>query len=212
MRRRRSGEAATPGVVSEQGRSLIAVKGAGVTTEPREQPIDRILVQRSRFLRFLQGRIAEPATAEDILQSAYVRALEHDEELLDDESVVAWFYRILRNAVIDHYRRTAARNRAHEGFVAEAATAYEPQLEATACACIGDVVRGLKDEYRSAIERIDLGSASIEDFARSEQISSNNAYVRLHRARKAVARRLTDVCGACAEHKCLDCTCHRNQV
>ena len=212
MRRRRSGEAATPGVVSEQGRSLIAVKGAGVTTEPREQPIDRILVQRSRFLRFLQGRIAEPATAEDILQSAYVRALEHDEELRDDESVVAWFYRILRNAVIDHYRRTAARSRAHEGFVAEAATTYEPQLEATACACIGDVVRDLKDEYRSAIERVDLGSTSIEDFARSEQISANNAYVRLHRARKAVARQLTEVCGACAEHKCLDCTCHRSRV
>lgn len=204
--------AATPVVVSEQGRSLIAVKGAGVTTEPREQPIDRILVQRSRFLRFLQGRIAEPATAEDILQSAYVRALEHDEELRDDESVVAWFYRILRNAVIDHYRRTAARSRAHEGFVAEAATTYEPQLEATACACIGDVVRDLKDEYRSAIERVDLGSTSIEDFARSEQISANNAYVRLHRARKAVARQLTEVCGACAEHKCLDCTCHRSRV
>ena len=204
--------AATPVVVSEQGRSLIAVKGAGVTTEPREQPIDRILVQRSRFLRFLQGRIAEPATAEDILQSTYVRALEHDEELRDDESVVAWFYRILRNAVIDHYRRTAARSRAHEGFVAEAATTYEPQLEATACACIGDVVRDLKDEYRSAIERVDLGSTSIEDFARSEQISANNAYVRLHRARKAVARQLTEVCGACAEHKCLDCTCHRSRV
>lgn len=204
--------AATPVVVSEQGRSLIAVKGAGVTTEPREQPIDRILVQRSRFLRFLQGRIAEPATAEDILQSAYVRALEHDEELRDDESVVAWFYRILRNAVIDHYRRTAARSRAHEGFVAEAATTYEPQLEATACACIGDVVCDLKDEYRSAIERVDLGSTSIEDFARSEQISANNAYVRLHRARKAVARQLTEVCGACAEHKCLDCTCHRSRV
>jgi hypothetical protein len=44
-------------------------------------------VQRSRFLRFLQGRIAEPATAEDILQSAYVRALEHDEELRDDGTV-----------------------------------------------------------------------------------------------------------------------------
>ena len=200
------------GVVSEPGRSFIVLKGAGVTTEPQERPLDRILAQRGRFLHFLQRRVEELATAEDILQSAYVRALKHDEELRDDESVVAWFYRILRNAVIDHYRRTAARNRAHEGFVAEAATTYEPQLEATACACIGDVVRDLKDEYRSAIERVDLGSTSIEDFARSEQISANNAHVRLHRARKAVARQLTEVCGACAEHKCLDCTCHRSRV
>ena len=46
-------------------------------------------------------------TAEDILQEAFGRALTRVDTLRDDESAVAWFYRLLRNAVIDHYRRTA---------------------------------------------------------------------------------------------------------
>ena len=32
------------------------------------------------------------------------------------------------------------------------------------------------------------------------------------KARRAVAKKLTTVCGACAEHKCLDCTCRRSQL
>lgn len=174
--------------------------------------LERITSQQARFLQFVRGRVEDPATAEDILQSAYVRAMEHGSEIRSDESVVAWFYRLLRNAVIDHYRRRAARDKANDALAAEAAISFEPELEATACACVKDVVQDLKDEYRMAIEKIDLGSTSVDDFARSEGISANNAYVRLHRARKVVAKQLTMVCGACAEHKCLDCTCRRSHV
>ncbi len=174
--------------------------------------LDRIVSHQNRFLGFLQARVEDAATAQDILQSAYLKAMEHGSEIRDDESAVAWFYRILRNAIADHYRRSAARDRAHEGFAQEAPSSYEPELAQTVCACVGDVVHDLKDEYRTAIEQVDLGGKSVEDFAQTEGISANNASVRLHRARKAIARQLTAVCGACAEHKCLDCTCRRSQV
>jgi RNA polymerase sigma-70 factor (ECF subfamily) len=156
--------------------------------------------------------VQDAAIAQDILQSAYLKAIEHGAEIRHGESTVAWFYRILRNAVTDHYRKGAARSRAHEAFLNEARVSYEPELAQTVCACVGDVVHDLKDEYRTAIEQVDLGGKSVEDFAQAERISPNNASVRLHRARKAIARQLTTVCGACAEHKCLDCTCRRSQV
>lgn len=175
-------------------------------------PLDRIVAHQNRFLGFLQARVDDAATAEDILQSAYLKAMEHGSEIRDDESTVAWFYRILRNAIADHYRRGAARARAHEGFANEAPSSYEPELAQTVCACVDDVVLDLKDEYRTAIEQVDLGGKSVEDFAQTERISANNASVRLHRARKAIAKQLTMICGACAEHKCLDCTCRRSQV
>ncbi len=178
----------------------------------RQLPLERIVAHQSRFLSFLRMRVEDAATAEDILQSAYLKAMEHGAEIRDDESAVAWFYRILRNAIVDHYRRGAARVRAHEGFANEAPASYEPELAQTVCACVGDVVHDLKDEYRAAIEQVDLGGKSVEDFAQTERISANNASVCLHRARKAIARQLTTVCGACAEHQCLDCTCHRSQV
>ena len=40
----------------------------------------------------------------EILQSAFVTGIEKQKTIQDGESVVAWFYRVLRNAVIDHYR------------------------------------------------------------------------------------------------------------
>lgn len=174
--------------------------------------IENIIAQHAKFLSFLTARVEDAAVAEDILQSAYLKAVEHGSEIRDDESTVAWFYRILRNAITDHYRRRSARTNAYEAFAAEAPVSYEAEVRRAACACIGDVIRDLKSEYRSAIEQVDLGGATVDAFARSQQTSANNASVRLHRARKAVAKKLMTVCGACAEHKCLDCTCRRSQL
>lgn len=160
-----------------------------------------------RFLAFLRRQIRDPATAEDVLQTAYLKAVEHGAELREAESSVSWFYRILRNAIIDHYRRTAAHSRAMEQIVAGWKDGYEPELKAEACSCIAEVVRGLKPDYRAAIEQVDLGGMPVESFAASKNTTANNAYVRLHRARKAVAKKLIEVCGTCRTHFCIDCTC-----
>jgi RNA polymerase sigma factor (sigma-70 family) len=172
----------------------------------------RITDHHAKFLSFLAARVENIATAEDILQSAYIKAIEHGSEIRDEESTVAWFYRVLRNAVTDHYRKNAVRERVHEEMAAALPMVYEKELEQTVCACIGDVVLDLKAEYREAIEQVDLAGSTVEAFARSQQISTNNASVRLHRARKAVAKKLTTVCGTCAEHQCLDCTCRRSEL
>ena len=185
-----------------------AVPVANVTPMPAE----RVAEHHSRFLNFLLPRVGSRATAEDILQTAYLKALEHEHDLRSDSSTVAWFYRILRNAITDHFRRQAARTRAQESFAAEAPMSYEPDLKATVCECIGDVIQTLKPEYRDAIEQVDLLEVSVQDYARRESTTANNASVRLHRARKAVAKRLTAVCGSCAEHKCIDCTCKRGRL
>ena len=83
----------------------------------------------------------------------------------------------------------------------------ESKLEQTVCACIGDVIRDLKHEYRATIEGVDLVGQSAEDFAKANGITLNIASVRLHRARKSVDRKFTAVCGACVEHNRLDCSC-----
>jgi RNA polymerase sigma-70 factor (ECF subfamily) len=95
-------------------------------------------------------------------------------------------------------------------FGAEAPTSYEVELEQKVCACISDVIGDLKTEYREAIEHVDLAGESVESFAQLQNATANNVSVRLHRARKAVAKKLVQVCGVCAEHKCLDCTCRKS--
>jgi RNA polymerase sigma factor (sigma-70 family) len=196
----------------EEQEAILTTDKVATDTARLSGRVERIAAHQSKFLSFLSARVEDRATAEDILQSAYLKAVEHGSEIRDDESTVAWFYRILRNAITDHYRRRAARTSAHEAFALEAPVSYEAEVTQTVCACIGDVIHDLKSEYRSAIEQVDLGGMTVEAFAQSQATSANNASVRLHRARKAVAKKLTTVCGACAEHKCLDCTCRRSQL
>lgn len=169
----------------------------------------RLAQQHSRFLQFLRNRVGDAAAAEDILQAAYLRAIERGAQLRESESSVAWFYRILRNAVADHYRQHAAAERAVDRWTADWKEDYEPAVEEGVCACIREAVGALKPDYRTAIEQVDLGGMSVEAFAQAQATTANNASVRLHRARKAVAKQLIAICGTCATHRCIDCTCKR---
>src|SRR5690348_14340111 len=123
-----------------------------------EATFESLLELRRRFLAFLERRVEDRAIAEDILQSAYVRALESKGRLRATESAVAWFYRILRNAVIDHYRRRTTESTALDrwGRELENATAPEPQLEQTACQCIAGALDGMTPAYADFLREVDL--------------------------------------------------------
>jgi RNA polymerase sigma factor (sigma-70 family) len=171
--------------------------------------IDDLVLQRSRFLQFLKGRVENPSTAEDILQSAYIRAMEKSSTLQSDDSAVAWFYRILRNAVIDHYRHRAVEDRALEQWAKELITETQPDesIHNIVCQCIESVLSTLKPQYREIIRSVDLAENPLEAFAKAAGITPGNAAVRVHRARQALKKQLALTCGTCAEHRCVDCTC-----
>jgi RNA polymerase sigma-70 factor (ECF subfamily) len=166
-----------------------------------------------QFLRFVERHVESRAAAEDILQSAFVRGLEAGASLREDENVVAWFYRILRNAIIDHYRHRSATERAMEGFGREAAAGgrAEQEVHAAVCECLMPILASLKPEYRRALEIVDLDDGSMNDLAAAAGITPGNAAVRVHRARDAFRRQIRKACGTCAEHGCLDCRCGSTQ-
>jgi len=180
-------------------------------TDNRVSPevLTRLLESRRRFLDFLERRVDSKADAEDILQTAFVRGMERGGDLRDEESAIAWFYRLLRNAVVDHYRKTASAGRVVEewpGDLDQFPDSKE-ELKHSLCQCITGVIPELKAEYRQAIETVDLQERSVQDLADQAAISPNNASVRVHRARQALKREVELACGVCATHGCLDCHC-----
>jgi len=169
--------------------------------------INRLAANHRRFLAFLQKRTANREDAEDILQEAFVRAIEKGSALRDEESAVAWFYRLLRNALVDYYRRQGAEGRA---LAAEQTAPEEPadeELWNEVCGCVTDLLPSVKPEYRELIRAVDLEGASVSDAAKRAGTTANNASVRLHRARQALLRQVQRSCRTCADHGCLDCTC-----
>src|SRR5512140_299667 len=102
-----------------------------------EEHVVRVLVENHRaFLRFLERRLGRRDLAEDILQEAFVRGMGAAETLREDESVVPWFYRTLRNAIIDHHRRAGAADRAVALLAEEVEKTEEPmEMRDEVCAC-----------------------------------------------------------------------------
>jgi RNA polymerase sigma factor (sigma-70 family) len=185
--------------------------GAGPIEGDRPEVLHLLLDNHARFLAFLERRVGSRDEAEDILQEAFVRSLERAPLLGDADSAIAWFYRVLRNALTDHYRRQESRGRAIDRLVAEGQGETEPdsELEAVVCACVVSLVDTLKPEYAEALRRVDLGEASVKGYAEDAGITPSNAGVRLHRAREALRKQLIRCCGSCLEHGCFDCSCRK---
>lgn len=178
-------------------------------TREEGDAVTRALVENHRqFLAFVERRVGSRAMAEEILQSAFVKSLEKGDTLPEPEGAVTWFYRLLRNALVDHHRhqQVEARALAREAREAEE-PAEDPELKQTVCACVGTLLPTLKPEYAQLVRQVDLEERSVPDVAREVGISPNNAGVRLHRARQALKKQLERSCGSCAAHGCLDCSC-----
>ena len=184
-------------------------------SEPAERldspEVVRVLVENHRrFLEFLERRVGSREVAEDILQEAFVRGIANAGSLRDERSVVAWFYRSLRNALVDHWRRKAAEQRAVDGagrLADESAPGVDEELMDTVCACAAALLDTVKPAYAEAMRRVDLGGASVSAYAAEAGITPNNASVRLFRGREALLKQVKRSCGTCADHGCLDCTC-----
>jgi len=172
--------------------------------------VETLVSNHRQFLSFLEKRVGSREVAEDILQEAFVRGLD-SESLRSADSATAWFYRALRNATVDHYRRRGVEARALEQVAAETEKEVAPDVELmdTVCSCVSSLLSTLKPEYASAIQRVELDGIAVRAYAAEEKMTANAAGVRLFRAREALKRRLIQSCGTCADHGCLDCRCDK---
>jgi RNA polymerase sigma factor (sigma-70 family) len=202
---------------------LRLLRGAYVTSETAPTPdddrpdptasLDTLVENHRAFLRFLERRVGSKETAEDLLQEAFGRAVTHLHTVRDGESAVAWFYRLLRNAVIDHYRRRAAQASALERFASELDESVPPpEVAAEICACVSRLAGTLKPEYAEALAQIDVQGIPVKDYAAQHGLTASNAGVRVFRARQALRSQVVASCGTCADHGCLDCSCGRPRV
>ena len=177
-----------------------------------ESPLSReavaLLVENHReFLRYVERRVGDRALAEDIVQDAFVKNIERGDEI--QESVVGWFYRVLRNSVIDRQRRRAVQHRRLEALASELESEGQAseELANVACACVARLADTLKPEYAEALRQIEVAGTAVAEYAAAQGITPGNAGVRIFRAREALRKQVARSCGTCAEHGCLDCTC-----
>lgn len=173
---------------------------------------EALAASHHNFFRFLVRRLGNPEDAEDALQEVWLKVVRAKAALDRDANVEAWLRRVLRNVVVDQYRRRAARHRVEDALRRELEAVPsdpDPELEAIACICLHRLLSTLKPEYAELLRRVDLSGEPREWVACQLGLTLNNVAVRLHRARQALRKRLEQTCETCPTHGFRNCACPR---
>lgn len=174
----------------------------------RREFLEALGRERQRILEYLVRRVGSREAAEEILHSAYLRALERSKQLRSEAHATAWFYRIVRSATADHFRRLRREKGVIERYGREIADqGVGPVALSCGGRCILAALHGVRPDYREALVRIAIEGLRPSDWAAGLGITANSARVRAHRARRALRRELIRICGPCAERRCIDCPC-----
>lgn len=164
----------------------------------------RLRADRARHLRYLRSRLPSMEDAEDALQDTTLKLLNHEDLFSGTDNPEGWIAVALRNTVIDHYRRAAARRRLSASLSMEPPQSPEGESEAEflPSPCLKATLSALKAEYASLLTQVYLLDTSLRDVAKNQKLTTNNVGVMLHRARKALRSELQTRCRTCHLHEC----------
>jgi RNA polymerase sigma-70 factor (ECF subfamily) len=118
--------------------------------------LDTLVANHRQFLAFLERRTGSRADAGNLLQDAFVKGLTRGYQVNDPESAVARFYRVLRNALTDWYRRRGSEDRAKAEWGGREDLAEPPrdeELFGEVCGCMLRLANTLSPEYAEALRR-----------------------------------------------------------
>jgi RNA polymerase sigma-70 factor, ECF subfamily len=152
---------------------------------------------------FVHRRVADRHAVDDIVADVMLRIHTHLDGLDDHEKVTAWVFRIARNAITDHYRRTARRPDTPSD-VPDGPVDHDSQADGWVedqevvirelSVMLSPLVEQLPDDYRRAIELTDLGGMTQADAARLEHVSVSGMKSRVQRGRRQLAALLHQHC------------------
>lgn len=140
----------------------------------------------SQVYRYVQYRVADTATAEDLTATIFEKALRAWNERRKPNSVAPWIFRIARNTVVSHYRWRGRRLEAPldiaEGEPSTDATPEERALHSERWTRIQDGIRTLSRREQHIIALKFGNELTNRAIAPIVGASEGNVAVILHRA------------------------------
>jgi RNA polymerase sigma-70 factor, ECF subfamily len=131
--------------------------------------------------RFIRARVADPATAEDLLQDVFVKIQKRLGQLEDPAKLEGWIYLIARNAIIDHYRTRRETVEVPDTLPAEPEESNAEVEELKAA--FRRMIYHLPEPYREAVVLTELNGLTQPALAARLGISLSGAKSRVQRGR-----------------------------
>ena len=164
---------------------------------PRPAALDwaELLSHRAFLVRFAQRRLQDPALAEDVVHDVFEAVLRGRAAFAGASALRSWLTGVLKHKIVDLVRqRRATLSLDDAADEAECLSLECPQPRPDEVAEQRERLRrtlariaALPPTLRRTLEMRALHDASSGDICRELQISEQNLFVRLHRARKVLA-------------------------
>jgi RNA polymerase sigma-70 factor (ECF subfamily) len=147
----------------------------------------------ARLGEFIRARVADPATAEDILQDVFVKFLSQLGEFREPAKAQGWLFLVARNAIIDHYRTRKPMSELPQSLPTEL-----PRIDIIEMEDLHVVFRRIMDRlpkpYREALVLTAFEGLAQEELAKRLGISLSGAKSRVQRGREQLKEMLLDFC------------------
>jgi RNA polymerase sigma-70 factor (ECF subfamily) len=145
---------------------------------------------------FIRRRVADEATAEDLLQEVFLKIHQHGASLKDVKRLESWIYQITRNLIIDYYRshrQTMTSLDTVEGldFPEELP---DDDIVSELLPCVRAMVLALPEQDRQALVLTEYQGLTQKELGERLGLSFSGAKSRVQRAREKLKQELLACC------------------
>ena len=145
----------------------------------------------SQLRSFIRSRVRNHASAEDILQEVFIKIHQKLPTVRASERLEAWVWRITRNAIADHFRRSRPSEQLPPDLASNSEDADDaPDLRP----CILRFLNELEPKYRDALLLTEWQGLTQDQLGKRLRLSSSGAKSRVQRARGQLKKLLLACC------------------
>ncbi len=150
----------------------------------------------SPLYQFILRRVADEATAEDLLQEVFLKIHQYGSNLKDARRLESWVYQITRNLIIDHYR-----SHRQQMISLDAGEAFDlpedlpdDDIVSELLPCVRTMILALPDQDRQALILTEYQGLTQKELGERLGLSFSGAKSRVQRAREKLKQELLACC------------------
>lgn len=158
-------------------------------------------------IRFIESRGLGRAESEDLFQQAVLKALTTQSENSEPEKITSWFYQILRNTLIDEFRKRKHLDEKHDEYLSQLQLDPPQELDEKICACVNAIMQDLPKADREILESHFFDGKKFKELAEIYHQTEGSIRVKAQRSRDKLKEMLKSCCNITRLSEMSDCEC-----
>lgn len=159
--------------------------------------------------KFIQTKIKNPEDVNDILQDSLYKAQKNIHLLKQNTKFNSWLYQIVRNSIIDFYRKQRINFNIDELNIQDEDKGIDENDNNELTKCLKPLLNKLPEKYRNALELTELNEMSQTELSNHLSLTKSGTKSRVQRAKKKLHDVILECCsiytdsyGNILDHKC----------